>query len=121
MNPPDSGKPSNAQSALLDYYDDVLGSLSSDPLEQLENEDREAQSKLPSRNNTKKTYQVGLAKTHKKTVKKKAAAKKAARAVNGFYCVPTINNNPNQKCDFNDLFVTEGSQAVIGQVKELKL
>lgn len=50
-----------------------------------------------------------------------AAAKKAARAVNGFYCVPTINNNPNQKCDFNDLFVTEGSQAVIGQVKELKL
>jgi purine-binding chemotaxis protein CheW len=30
----DPDKPSNAQSAMLDYYDDMLGSLSSDPLQE---------------------------------------------------------------------------------------
>ena len=49
------------------------------------------------------------------------AAKKAARAVAGFYCVPCLNDNPRQKCDFNDVFVNEGAQTVVTQLMELKL
>lgn len=53
MSADDQNKPSNAQSALLDYYDDVLGSISHDPLKERENAERDTEIK-PARVETTK-------------------------------------------------------------------
>ena len=42
MKSDDQDKPSNAKSAMLDYYNDVLGSLVNDPLQELVQEERKA-------------------------------------------------------------------------------
>jgi len=52
----DQDKPSNAKSALLDYYDDVLGSLSNDPLKALVEEERAAKIHSSTAIKKKKTH-----------------------------------------------------------------
>jgi len=77
----DQDKPSNAQSAMLDYYDDVLGSLENDPLKELVQEERVAQTppssaiKKKKSHHTKANYDQKLETEHWKPKKKKQVKK----------------------------------------------
>lgn len=60
MSSDDKKKPTNAQTALLDYYDEMLGSLSNDPLKELVKEERAAKMAPSSVIQNKRTYQAPI-------------------------------------------------------------